>query len=128
MPPVLVPSPSRYAPIIGFSSAVHAGDWVLVAGMTAIDSGGGCVGGDSVYEQTREALRKVGVALEGAGAAISDVVQTRIHLTDVARWEEAGRAHGEVFAGVRPAATMVGAAALLDPRMLVEVEATAWVG
>ena len=128
MPPIIVPSPSRYAPVIGFSSAVRAGDWVLVAGMTAIDSSGECVGGDSAYAQTREALRKVGVALEGAGSAISDVVQTRIYLTDVARWEEAGRAHGEVFEGVRPVATMVGAAALLDERMLVEVEATAWMG
>ncbi len=128
MPPLLVPSPSRYAPIIGFSAAVRAGDRVVVAGTTAMDARGEVVGGDDAGAQAREALRKVEVALQGAGASLAHVVLTRIHLTDMTRWEEVGRVHGEVFADVRPVATLVQVAGLLDPRMLVEIEAEAYVG
>jgi enamine deaminase RidA (YjgF/YER057c/UK114 family) len=123
-----VPSPSRYADPIGFSAAVRAGDWVMVAGTTALAPDGTVVGGDSARAQTLEALRKVGLALDQAGASLADVVRTRMYLVDTRLWEEVGRAHGEVFGAARPAATMVGVAALLDPRMLVEVEAVAWVG
>lgn len=123
-----VPSPSPYAAPIGFSAAVRAGGFVLVAGTTAANAQGEVVGGESAYEQAREALRKIEATLEEAGAALGQVVQTRIYLTDVSAWEEVGRAHGEVFGKVRPAATMVGVAALLDPRMLVEIEAVAFVG
>ncbi len=123
-----MPSLSPYAASIGFSAAVRAGEWVLVAGTTALDGHGAVVGGDSAYGQAREVLGKVGAALGQAGASLEQVVQTRVYLTDVADWEEVGRAHGEVFGEVRPAASMVGVAALLDPRMLVEIEALAWVG
>ena len=123
-----VASTSPYANEIGFSAAVRAGGWVLVAGTTAVDAQGEVVGGENAYEQTREALRKIGAALEDSGARLDQVVQTRMYLTDVSHWEEVGRAHGEVFGEVRPAATMIGVAALLDPRMLVEIEATAWTG
>jgi enamine deaminase RidA (YjgF/YER057c/UK114 family) len=121
-----VPSPSPYAPVIGFSAAVRAGDLVFVAGMTAV-TGDGAIVGDDAHTQAREALRKVGQALEAAGARLEDVVQTRMYLTDAADWEAVGRAHGEVFAEVRPAAAML-VTGLLDPRMRVEIEAVAHVG
>ena len=123
-----VPSPSRYAPVIGFSSAVRAGDLVFVSGTTAVDPAGGVVGADDAYAQTTEILRKIGLALTAAGAELSDVIQTRLYLTRAADWEDVGRAHGAAFAAALPAATMVIVAALLDPRMLVEIEAVASVG
>ena len=121
-----VPSPSPYAPVIGFSAAARAGDLVFVAGMTAV-TGDGAIVGDDAYTQAREALRKVGEALEAAGARLDQVVQTRMYLADAADWEAVGRAHGEVFAEVRPAAAML-VTGLLDPRMRVEIEAVAHVG
>ena len=123
-----VPSSSPYAEAIGFSAAVRVGGWVLVAGTTAVDGAGEVVGGESAYEQTREVLRKIAGALGEAGASLEQVVRTRVYLTDVALWEEVGRAHGEAFGEVMPAASMLGVAALLDPRMLVEIEALAWTG
>jgi enamine deaminase RidA (YjgF/YER057c/UK114 family) len=128
MPPLLVPSPSRHTPLIAFGAAVRVGDGVLVPGTTAVDAQGEVVGGDDAAAQAREALRKIEVALQAAGATLADVVLTRIHLTDLSRWEEVGRVHGEVFGDVRPIATMLGSAGLLDPRMLVEIEAEAYVG
>ncbi len=128
MPAHLVGSASPYAPVIGFSAAVRAGDWVLVAGTTALGHDGEIAGGTSAYEQAREVLRKIGVALEAAGASLAAVVRTRVYLTDAACWEEVGRAHGEIFAETRPVATMLVVAGLLDRRMLVEMEAVAWIG
>jgi enamine deaminase RidA (YjgF/YER057c/UK114 family) len=119
-----VPSPSLFAPTIGFSAAVRSGDLVCVAGMSAVDVDGTVVGGDDPYLQAREALRKVVAALEAAGASVGDVVQTRMYITDPADWEAVGRAHGEVFAAGRPAAAML-VTRLLDERMLVEIEAMA---
>lgn len=122
-----VPSPSLYAPSIGFSAAVRAGDWVMVAGTTALGGDGEMVGGDDPYAQAVEALRKLVGALRAGGARAEDVVQTRMYLADAADWEAVGRAHGEVFGDARPAATMV-VCGLLDERMRVEIEATAYVG
>ena len=121
-----VPSPSPYAPVIGFSAAVRVGDLVFVAGMTAVAHDGAIVGEDA-YTQAREALRKVQEALEGAGARLEQVVQTRMYLADAADWEAVGRAHGEVFGEIRPAAAML-VTGLLDPRMRVEIEAVAHLG
>ncbi len=121
-----VPSPSPYAPVIGFSAAVRAGDLVFVAGMTAVGGDGEVVGEDA-YTQAREALRKVQEALESAGARLGQVVQTRMFLADAADWEAVGRAHGEVFGEIRPAAAML-VTGLLDPRMRVEIEAVAHLG
>lgn len=120
-----IPSPSAYAPKIGFSAAVRAGDTVYVAGVSAIDGDGACIGGDDPYAQAKEVLRKIEEALAQAGARRDDVVQTRIYVTDPADWPEVGRAHGEVFADVRPAAAML-VTGLLDPRMKVEIEAVAY--
>jgi enamine deaminase RidA (YjgF/YER057c/UK114 family) len=122
-----IASASPYAPVVGFSGAVRAGDWVFVSGTTALDRSGQVVGGDDAYAQAREALRRTVAALEAVDAAPRHVVQTRMHLRDAADWERVGRAHAEVFGAAPPAATMV-VTALLHPRMLVEIEAVAYVG
>jgi enamine deaminase RidA (YjgF/YER057c/UK114 family) len=122
-----VPSASPYASAIGFSAAVRAGDWVVVSGTTAVDGEGRVVGGDDAYAQARECVRKIGVALGEAGATLSQVVSTRMYLLSRDHWEQVGRAHGEAFGAQPPAATMV-VAQLLDPRMLVEMEAVAYLG
>ena len=120
-----IPSSSPYAASIGFSAAVRAGDLVFVAGTTALDARGEMVGSEDPYAQTIEALRKIGASLEAAGARLDQVVQTRIHLARAGDWREVGRAHGEVFGAVAPAAAMV-VSGLLEPRMRVELEATAY--
>lgn len=109
---------------IGYSRAVRVGNVVHVSGTTATE-GGEVVGVGDPGEQTRVALRIIARALEEAGATLADVVRTRLYVTDIAQWEAVGRAHGEVFGRIRPAATMVQVAALIDPRHLVEIEAEA---
>lgn len=111
--------------MIGYSRAVRVGAWVSVAGTTAAAEDGGAVGGDDIGEQAREALRRIRLALEGVGARLEDVVRTRMFVTDITRWEEVGRAHGEVFASIRPATSMVEVRRLIDPALLVEIEADA---
>jgi enamine deaminase RidA (YjgF/YER057c/UK114 family) len=107
MPVFRVASSSPYAPVIGLSSAVRAGNLVFVAGTTAVDSSGAVIGGDDPYAQTQEALRKISAMLAEAGTDLSHVVQTRMYLVRSEHWEHVGRAHGEVFAENSPAATMV---------------------
>jgi enamine deaminase RidA (YjgF/YER057c/UK114 family) len=119
-----VPSPSPFAPAIGFSAAVRAGDFVFVAGTTALAGDGTIV--DGARAQARETLRKVVAALEEAGATAAEVVRTRTYLADAGDWEAVGRAHGEAFGEALPASTML-VARFLDPRMLVEIEAVAYV-
>ncbi len=106
--------------LVGYSRTGAAGPLVVVAGTTADDLDG------DLRAQTLDALRKVERALGEAGATLEQVVQTRMYVTDIGRWEEAGRAHGEVFGAIRPVTSMVEVSALIDPRMLVEVEAVAW--
>jgi enamine deaminase RidA (YjgF/YER057c/UK114 family) len=118
-------SGSPYEPVIGYSRAVVAGPWVLVAGTTGTVEGR-VVGEGDAYAQTVQAFRNVEAALASAGATLADVVQTRMFVTDIARWEEVGRAHRELFGDIRPVTAMLGVAALIDPAMLVEVEAVAW--
>jgi len=119
----LISSGSPYEPVVGYSRAVRVGNVVEVAGTTAQD--GNAISGPDAYAQTKRALEKIGEALVAAGASFGDVVRTRIFVTDISQWEAVGRAHGEVFGTVRPATSMVEVKALIDPRMLVEVEATA---
>ncbi len=114
--------------VVGYSRAVRVGTTVHVAGTTATDEHGTVVGSGDLYAQTVQALRNVQAALERAGASLADVVRTRLFVTDISRWEEAGRAHGEVFGNVRPATTMIEVVRLIDPAMLVEIEADAIVG
>ncbi len=120
-----ISSNSPYEEIIGFSRAVRVGDTVYVSGTVAWGEDGKLVGEGDVYLQARQALRNIERALAEAGASLSDVVRTRIYLTDIDRWEEAARAHAEVFAAVRPAATMVEVSRLAAAAMLVEIEAVA---
>ncbi|MFE3757826.1 RidA family protein [Nocardia tengchongensis] len=121
----VVSSGAQWEPIVGYSRAVRVGQWISVAGTTAVASGGGAVGGDDIAAQTREALRRIVAALAEVGARPEHVVRTRIFVTVISRWEEVGKAHGEVFADIRPAATMVEVRALIDPALLVEIEADA---
>jgi enamine deaminase RidA (YjgF/YER057c/UK114 family) len=116
--------PSPWEGPFGFSRVVLAGGLVFVGGTTSV-SEDGVVVGDTHYEQTVEILRKVANELGRAGASMSDVVQTRVYVTDISRSDEVGRAHGEAFADVRPLMTMVEVNALIDPRMLVEIEVVA---
>jgi enamine deaminase RidA (YjgF/YER057c/UK114 family) len=110
---------------MGYARAVRVGDIVEVAGTTAVDEQGLVVGGSSAYEQMEFVLTKIEKALHAARAKLEDVVRTRIYLTEMKNWEDIGRAHGERFRDIRPAATMVEVPALISPGLLVEVEATA---
>lgn len=119
--------PSPWEGEYGYSRLVRAGQLVIFGGTTSID-GNGVVIGRTPYEQAVEILRKLAHELERVGARLDHVLQTRMYLTDISRCDEVGRAHSEFFATVRPVTTMVEVAALLDPRMLVEIELTAQVG
>jgi enamine deaminase RidA (YjgF/YER057c/UK114 family) len=110
---------------VGYSRAVRVGTHVWVAGTTAATPEGPPVGGEDAYAQAREALRRIVAALEQVGASAADVVRTRMFVTDARLWQEVGRAHGEVFAEVRPVSTLVEVSGLIDPRLVVEIEAEA---
>ena len=121
----LVSSGAVWEQEVAYSRAVRVGPWISVSGTTAATPDGGAVGGDDIAEQAREALRRIQVALEGAGAGLEHVVRTRMYVTDISRWAEVGRVHGEVFRDIRPATAMVEVNRLIDPQLLVEIEADA---
>ena len=120
-----ISSGAKWEPIVGYSRAVKVGNRIYVTGTTATNEAGEIVGEDNAYEQGRQCIRNIEKALRRLGATLEHVVRTRMFVTDISRWEEYGRAHGEFFRDVMPATTMVEVSALIDPRMLIEIEADA---
>ena len=120
-----ISSGAKWEDIVGYSRAIRIGDRIYVTGTTAIDSNGDIVGENDAYAQTIQVIRNLESALQKAGATLEHVVRTRMFVTDIKRWEEYGRAHGEFFAAIKPCATMVEVRALIDPRMLIEIEVDA---
>ncbi|BCZ25322.1 RidA family protein [Mycobacterium senriense] len=117
----LVTSDSEFESVVGYSRAVRVGPLVSVAGTTGAGPAG------DIAAQARDALRRIEIALQQAGAALTDVVRTRIYVTDISRWREVGAVHEQVFGAIRPAATMIEVSALIAPELLVEIEADAYV-
>lgn len=117
---VNISSGVEFEAVVGYSRAVRVGPVIAVAGTTGA--------GDGIAAQTRDALRRIEIALQQAGAELTDVIRTRIFVTDISQWRDVGAVHAEIFADIRPAATMVEVAALISPELMVEIEVDAYVG
>ena len=120
-----ISSGTKWEPIVGYSRAVKVGNRIYVTGTTATNERGEIVGESNAYEQAKQCIRNIEKALQRLGASLEHVVRTRMFVTDISRWEEYGRAHGEFFREVMPATSLVEVSALIDPRMLIEIEADA---
>ncbi len=120
-----ISSGAKWESIVGYSRAVRVGNRIYVTGTTAIGEDGEIVGIGNAYEQAKQCLRNIESALKRLGAGFEHVVRTRMYVTDISRWEEYGRAHGEVFREIMPATAMVEVSGLIDPRLLIEIEADA---
>ena len=118
-------SGAKWEDIVGYSRAVRVGNIIEVTGTVAVDDNSNLVGGNDAYEQTRFILKKIEAVLQKAGASLKDIVRTRMFVTDITRWEEYGKAHGEFFAGIKPCTSMIEVKALIEPDYLIEIEATA---
>lgn len=119
-------SGTKWEPVVGYSRAVRVGNHIYVSGTTATNDEGEIVGKGNVYEQAQQILRNIETGLKNVDASLSDVVRTRIYLTNIEDWKEVGKAHGQVFSEIRPATTIVEVSRLIDPEILVEIEAVAY--
>lgn len=122
---ITISSGAPWENIVGYCRAVRVGNIIEVAGTTAVDENGATIGINDAYAQTHYILQKIEKALQQAGASMANVVRTRMFVTNISQWEAIGRAHGEFFATIKPAATMVEVNALINPELLIEIEATA---
>jgi len=120
-----ISSGTKWEPVVGYSRAVKAGNHIYVSGTTATDENGNIAGKGDPYLQTVRTIQNIEKALKNAGSGLQDVVRTRIYVTDIEQWEEIGKAHREYFGDIRPATTMIEAHRLIDPDMIVEIEAVA---
>lgn len=120
-----ISSGATWEATVGYSRAVKVGSFIYVSGTTAVGDNGEIVGEGDVYAQTKRIFEIIEKALIEAGASLEHVVRTRMFITDITQWEQAGKAHGEIFGDIRPAATMVEVQALIDPRLLIEIEVDA---
>ena len=120
-------SGTKWEPLVGYSRAVRVGDHVFVSGTTATDASGAIVAPNDAYAQTIQVLENLKRALESAGASMADVVRTRMFVTDISLWREYGRAHGAYFRDIRPVTSMIEVKSLIDPTMMIEIEADALV-
>jgi enamine deaminase RidA (YjgF/YER057c/UK114 family) len=120
-----ISSGAKWEDIVGYSRAVRAGNIIEVAGTTAVDEEGNVIGLNDPYEQTKYIIQKIEKALISAGATLRDVARTRMFVTDISKWEEIGRAHGEFFREIKPAASMIEVKGLISPELLVEIEVSA---
>ena len=118
-------SGAKWEDIVGYSRAVKINNQIFITGTVAVDAENNLVGGDSAYEQTKFILQKIEGVLKQCGAGLKDVVRTRLFVTDIARWEDYGRAHGEFFKDIKPCTTMVEVSKLISPEYLIEIEADA---
>lgn len=118
-------SGAKWEDIVGYSRAVKVGNIIEVTGTVAIDENNNLVGENDAYEQTRFIIQKIEKVLQNAGASLSDVVRTRMFVTDISRWEEYGKAHGDFFKDIKPCTSMIEVKGLIAPEYLIEIEATA---
>ncbi|NOT50856.1 MAG: RidA family protein [Chitinophagaceae bacterium] len=118
-------SGAKWEDIVGYSRAVKVGNIIEVTGTVAVDDNSNLVGGNDAYEQTKFIIQKIEAVLQKAGASLKDVVRTRMFVTDISRWEEYGKAHGEFFATIKPCTSMIEVKGLIAPEYLIEIEATA---